>query len=165
MNRVRNITVLSAFAVLATLGKAKADIKKYPGLICVRWWGSTSVTYDNGAIGNASSSSDLYLDCPVTKDTGHVHTNGNAFEAKDMSPGIGVQCNLLSMYGNGSGGVSGWWSGSKSTSPGGGWQVRSTNHATSGNRATMGYYYFSCKIPPKDPSVSYISMFRVDERP
>ena len=165
MNRATVATVFGAFSLLATTSETRADAKNFPGSVCVRWSGSSSVAYYYSAIGNASTHSSLYLDCPVTKDLSRVNTSGNHFAAKDRSASNGVQCSLMSMRVEYDCSVSGWSSGSRTTLGNlNRWQIVSTDHDPgSVVSSDRGYYFFSCKIPPKATDISYILMLRVDE--
>ena len=164
MRRTIQIASIAAVGILPVTGEPKADVKRFPGSVCVRTGGSNIVAYNFSAIGNPDPLSALYLECPVTKDTGHIHTSGNHFVAKDRSPSANVQCTLMSVNRGRFGAITGWWSQVGSTrADNDTWQVVETNQTSSGNNQ-YGVYYFSCMLPPKATGISFVSMFRIDER-
>lgn len=147
----------------AAVPQAQAiDGKNYAGSECVKWTGAGVPVYSSSAIGNGSSTSTLFLDCPAVKDSINHSVSRTWVRAKDMHPTQAVRCNFNSVFMNASGGMSGWSTPFQSTG-GFGTFVQVLN---SGGlpASSVGHYYFSCRIPPRSSgNASLIATYRVDE--
>lgn len=161
--RVFSFSFIATLLVAIFMSQAQAaDGKVYPGSNCVRYAGSTP-SYSWSRIGNPSTTTNLYLDCPFAKD--HI---GFAFDsywmrATDLSSASNVTCRLYSVYR--SGGTIWFWSGSLLATSSAGF---STNEQHISGGANVGannvsHAYFSCKIPPQQIGRSYISSYSATE--
>jgi hypothetical protein len=152
----------AAFAVVTGASRAQAgDAKLYPGSMCVRWSGTTTPSYNVSAIGNPSSSSWLYVDCPVIKDAINGRPESATVQTVDMHYSADVSCNLLSglrwfnRY-------AAWSSGARQTRGTDSFGARLSFGPVSANADS--HYFFSCRIPPQySGGTSYITSYRVDE--
>ena len=138
------------------------DGKAYAGSSCVRYSGATPV-YSYGRIGNPSTTTDIYLDCPVVKD--HIGFNFNKYwmRATDLSSTESVTCRLYSVYKSGSSLYA--WSGDLLST---GNSTFGTNevHKSSGKDVFANDYthgYFSCKIPNVNQGRSYLTTVYAEE--
>ena len=158
---------LVAFTI-ATLGTSQvhADEKVYPGSLCVRYAGSQAVNYYWSAIGNRSSDTWLYLDCPVVRDTIGIGVGGSIYRGKvrvnDRNLDYGIECTLVAAWRH----VSGlnWWTWTNGTGAAEA-GVRVIPYGTINTSSSDVYYYYSCRIPPTyNGAISEIVSYSVEEK-
>lgn len=146
-------------ALLAPSVQAQ-DAKNYPGSSCVRFSGG-SPTYNFSAIGNASSSSEMLVDCPVTKDFIGGDINDGWLRAIDRNSTRAVGCALQSINYLANNSVT----------------IDSDSDVTIGNSTslqtltfsslsatTTSHYIYSCSIPRVGSGTSYITTYQVEEQ-
>jgi hypothetical protein len=167
--RRSKLVVALALGLLAVAGSALAyspNLTRYPGSMCVRYSGSTSYKYYYSGLGNNSTSSHMYVDCPALN---NYHGNrldeyqGGAhwFVARDRSSESSVRCTLNHWYASGD--LYGWTSSWFNTSGSKVDYQRVFLAVDDNDDQTNSYYYYSCRIPRKDDGVSYLQMYAVSE--
>ena len=161
LSRILNVlfvcVLIGAFA-----GVAMADGKVYAGENCVVVSGSGAVIA-NSAIGNGSSTSWLYVDCPAINDSLDGASSGwVAVQDINNDSGGDVYCKLVSVYRVVGDGNTYAWQTAEQSSTGYGtpWQ-RLTFSSLSGS--TSSTYYYACRIPPNDVGISWIAEYYLDE--
>jgi hypothetical protein len=159
---VATLTLSLVTIAMATLGISQVhavDGKNYPGSMCVRWSGTSTPVYNFSAIGNPSSTTWLYLDCPAVKDASNIASGWVRMLDRHYSSNI--SCRLYSVYAS-TGGYYGW------VTP----VVSSTGSSANPQHRPFGgiggnsiaHYYYSCSIPPTYSGyVSYITSYQVSE--
>ena len=155
------ISLVSVLALGVSSGMA-GDGKLYPGSMCVRYAGTSTPAYNFSAIGNPSTTSWLYLDCPVIHDTISSNVKNGWVRMIDQSYTNALRCSLNSFYRSG-GSFYGWWTANKSSSGSGSHPQHITYSGIGAN--SLAHYYYSCRIPPKySGNTSYITSYYVEER-
>ena len=156
------LQMFSSLLIATLLGAAfiapayALDGKTYAGSSCVRWSGPTPV-YSWGRIGNPSTTTDLYLDCPVVKDAIGNNFDSNWMRVVDINSADSVRCRLYSVYR--SGGTIWYWAGATLSTGNayfGSNEVQISSGANVGANS-VSHSYFSCKIPNQQIGRSYIS--------
>lgn len=153
-------TLVSTAMVMLGADAALADGKNWPGANCVQISGG-SPTYTNGAIGNASTTSTLRLECPATKDAGKV--DAGWVRMKDGHTSQDVTCRLNVAYTNGSG-FSRWFSPMLDAN---GYSSNYVQKGFSSDVSANAYshYSYSCSLPPRQSGrTSYIATYHVKEK-
>lgn len=156
------VVSLGLLAVIMGFSPAGAeDGKLYPGSMCVRYAGTSTPSYNFSAIGNPSTSSWLYVDCPVVHDSMNHSIRNGYVNMIDMNYSSNVRCSLNSFYRSG-GSWYGWWSPSKSSSGSGSSPQRIYYSGLGSNSSS--HYYYSCQIPPRySGNTSYLGSYYVSE--
>lgn len=154
------ITMIVVMAMCASASIA-SDGKIYPGSMCVRYAGTSTPSYNNSAIGNPSSTSWLYLDCPAIHDTVSGNVKEGWVRMIDRHYSSDVKCSLNSIYRSGNS-FWGWWTSNKNSS-GSGVNPQHVSYGGIG-ASSQAHYYYSCQIPPSySGNVSYIISYYVEE--
>lgn len=123
-----------------------ADNKTYPGSSCVRYSGA-SPSYSFSMIGNPSSSSWTYLDCPIINDE-NSDTASAWVGVLDRHYTSNVRCALNTAYWNNSAdSIYGWW-GPTRYSSGSSNDRQVLSWSSQGGTGFNVHTYFSCAIPP-----------------
>jgi hypothetical protein len=151
-----------AFVLVAGVAPTQAtDGKIYPGSMGVRYAGTDTPSLNFSAIGNPSSTTWLYLDLPVIKDSINHNIERGWIKAIDMNYYSDITGTLLSTYRNGNQWW-GWTNGSMKTS-GTSSGVQTLSFGSLGANSGC-HYYYSCRIPPSyNGNTSYIVSYKVDE--
>ena len=141
------LAALGAILAFSVIGQSyAADGKMYAASSCVNWKGAVPFL-SQSRLGNSSTSTDSYVDCPLVKD--HI---GYAFDrysirATDMHSSDSVTCRLYSVYRSG---TSSFVRYGDLLSTGGAY-FGSNEVEISGTRdvptVSSAHSYFSCKIP------------------
>ena len=137
----------------------------YPGSNCVRYGGSSSTLYSFSAIGNASGTLAMYLDCPAVYDhTGNL--DGAWFRVNDRIAGSDsvtnnrIQCSVVNAYINS---VGNWVARSRfNYSRGSGTQTVPLSGFPTVH-SVESHVYLSCRIPPRQfNQTNWIATYSVD---
>ncbi|MEM9487981.1 MAG: hypothetical protein AAGC55_02490 [Myxococcota bacterium] len=157
----KTIGILGALTILSGLavGVAQADIKTYPGSMCVVYSGSGDV-YNFSAIGNNSTTTPLKVDCTAVRDT-HNSVKSGWIKVQDRHSSQAVECSMASIYVSGSG-FYGWTSSIRASGGNSAnWQTLSFGSLGAN---TTSHLYYSCSIPPRTSSgTSFVGTFQIDE--
>lgn len=133
---------------------ASAGTSSMPGAMCVKWNSSQpNVSLSYSKILNTSSTSYLYVDCPVVRtdfdSTFHdAGVEDSWVRVVDQNYNTNSRCKLVS-YSHNSNGTGSVWSTSNVYSSGtnSGSQQLNTNSLNGEN--SKSHLYFSCRIPPR----------------
>ncbi|MDH5228960.1 MAG: hypothetical protein OEY38_02765 [Gammaproteobacteria bacterium] len=145
-----------------------ADGKNYPGSQCVRWSGSTAITYSASEMQNNSTTTDLNVDCVATKDIigGKVDAHWVRMRDQNGNSGKDVSCRLWSVYGRTDAAGMWGWSGPLLKTVGSSPYVQHKSTSSDVSSNTVSHYYFSCVIPPRNNATggkSGIVTYQIDE--
>lgn len=140
-------TMLLLLSLLTSGSAVAVDPFVYPGSNCVRHYGPNPI-YLLSAIGNPSSTSSLYVDCPSAYDhTGFL--DGSWFRAQDNIAGNSlnqrVQCSTINAWMNG---VGEWVTRTRfAQTSGTGTQTRAVSSFRTVH-AVESHSFLSCRLPP-----------------
>jgi hypothetical protein len=162
----KSITTSSVVGLFFALGLTPpafaADGKIYAAAECVDASSSGNARYSYGRAYNTSTLSNLYMECPVVKETvADTSLQDGHFYVKDMHYLANISCTLATQSAT-STGPWGWYttrsSTGTSTSP------QKLSYSSQPMYANSGYTVFKCTVPPRyNGNPSYLVSYRVDE--
>lgn len=145
---IGHFSVLLLAAAFAPQASAEAQLNHAAGFCSQSGTSGTLTRYYQGVLGNASTTQDLHLLCPLVRVAGQTKTGTVNVHVIDRNNGAGVRC---SFYDQRAYGQSWTWSGWEDTVGSGLNNFRTFTFGPYNSQDTFsGFHHVYCILPPKD---------------
>ncbi|MBV1870320.1 MAG: hypothetical protein KUG76_05370 [Gammaproteobacteria bacterium] len=157
-------TIVVASPLLFSLDVSADDGKIYSGADCERHSGSTSYNHSSGIFRNNSTTQNLTVVCPVTKDVFAHNIKSGWIKLVDLSTTENFKCSMHSKNRNANGSWTNFWSGNAYSS-GYGTHTQKKSFSGMGHVSSNSNYYVTCTIPKRNATTgsSYIVSYSATE--